>query len=99
MPTINKKAIAVGAAGLVLATGAGAAFAYWTSTGSGDGKATTGTSSVFEVDVDSVDLDLHVAAPVEEVVNGLVTVPARNEHCRRAELVQPLGEHPPRRSR
>lgn len=48
-----KKAVTVGAAAVIVASGAGVAFAYWTSTGTGTGSATTGTSSAFAVTTDA----------------------------------------------
>ena len=46
----------------------------------------------------TLDRDLEVLAPVEEVVDGVFAVAARDERRRRAELDEPLGELAPRRA-
>ena len=43
-------------------------------------------------DVVALDRDLDVSCPVEEVVDGLEAVSARDDHGGRAELVQALRE-------
>lgn len=64
----KKKYLAVGAAAVIVASGAGVAFAYWTSSGSGTGSATTGSSSSFVVTIDSTDLaDLSPNGPIETI--------------------------------
>ena len=45
----------------------------------------------------ALDRELDVLDPVEEVVDGLVAVAARDDHGRRAELDEPLGQLAPRR--
>lgn len=64
----KKQYLAVGAAAVIVASGAGVAFAYWTSSGTGTGTATTGSSSEFVVTIDSTSLaDLSPNGPTETI--------------------------------
>ena len=44
-------------------------------------------------DVVALDRDLDVLAAVEEMVDRLVAVAAGDDHGRRTERVEPLGQH------
>jgi hypothetical protein len=54
-----KKAAVVGAAGVIVASGAGVAFAYWTANGTGTGTASTGTTQGITVNQTSTIAGLY----------------------------------------
>jgi hypothetical protein len=55
----KKKYLAVGAAAVIVASGAGVAFAYWTAGGTGSGQASTGTTTGITVNQTSTITGLY----------------------------------------